>query len=451
MDVHISAAKLCAVDLRKNLGLDGHADPPQKVIKMTRLSMLFKAESSSFQANYFLNLIYLTGNGLSNPCTSSIPTSGPSTASGGRWRSLGHTWDGIFASPRRNAAPIDAMLIEYELRSAGITLVLMNGPARPPIPRGQRIDVADLITSMLEYDSSGKFRRDLAEKLIHAKIMLAKAGFSIGGEPPYGFRRWLCSVDGVKKRELTEHEIVKLPCHHVAWLPTALEELKVVRRILGLIETTPASRIARILNEEKVPAPKAGRIRKVQGIPIEMSGLWSQNTIKAIARHPILMAVMRYNYRSEGDQMRFTPEGPRSLGEDDYNRTGKPKTVVNTPDKMVLTPAKCEAITTPEQHERIQTILGERGKSQRGKARAQGEAPNPLGARIFDLDCGWPMYRYARRGQWRYCCGLYQNSEARCCHHNVVDGATATRVVLGSLQQRLANPSSLAKLKARRA
>ena len=85
------------------------------------------------------------------------------------------------------------MTIEYQLRSAGMTLVLMGGKVLPPIRPGERIDLADLLTSMIDYDASGKFRRDLAEKLIHAKIRLARAGISIGGEPVYGFERWLCA------------------------------------------------------------------------------------------------------------------------------------------------------------------------------------------------------------------------------------------------------------------
>jgi len=59
------------------------------------------------------------------------------------------------------------------------------------------------------------------------------------------------------------------------------------------------------------------------------------------------------------------------------------------------------------------------------------------------------MYRYAKRKKWCYGCGLYQNSEAKCCHHNMVSGETATRFVLACLRQRVLNPSTLAKVKMR--
>ena len=69
--------------------------------------------------------------------------------------------------------PTDGWMIEFELRSAGLTLVLM-GQVLMPFPRGKRVGLADLLTGVIDYDSSGKFRRDLAEKLIHAKIKLAE-------------------------------------------------------------------------------------------------------------------------------------------------------------------------------------------------------------------------------------------------------------------------------------
>jgi DNA invertase Pin-like site-specific DNA recombinase len=351
-----------------------------------------------------------------------------------------------FARPDNS---LDAMLIEYELRSAGLTIVLMGGKILPPIPRGQRIDLADLLTSMIDYDASGKFRRDLSEKLIHAKIKLAGAGFSIGGEPVYGFRRWLCAQDGTRKRELEDREVVKKPGHHVIWLPTATAELTVVTRILDLIETTPAARIARLLNAEGIPSPKAGRVRTRNGVKIENSGLWTQNTVRNIATHALLAAVWEYGKRSEGDQLRFTAHGPRPLGDGDYRADGKPKTVANPADLMISTVAKSDPVIAPKRFAKIRSVVERRGRHLKGKARTRGETPNPLGGRVYDLTCGWPMYRYARRGRWCYTCALYQNSEAQCCNHNVVEGATATRFVLSCLRQRVLAPNVLAKLKAR--
>jgi len=365
-----------------------------------------------------------------------------------------HTVSHLFVSKRdrlgRPDNPLDSMAIEYQLRSAGLGIVLMGGKVLPAVAPGERIDLADLLTSMIEYDSSGRFRRDLAEKLIHAKIRLARSGFSIGGEPPYGFRRWLCGADGSRKRQLEEHEVVKLPDHHVVWLPTATAELAVVRRILDLIETTPAARIARILNGEEIPSPKAGRTRTRNGLKFVVSGQWTQNTVRHIARHPILIAVLEYGRRSEGDQQRMTQAGPRPLNAGDYHPDGSLRTVANSDDEVIRTAtSRFEPVVTPEKLDRVRTILASRGQTRKGTARTRGQTPNSLGGRIFDLGCGWPMYRYAKKKKWCYACGLYQNSEAKCCSHNMVSGESASRFVLACLCQRVLNPSTLAKLKAR--
>jgi hypothetical protein len=59
------------------------------------------------------------------------------------------------------------------------------------------------------------------------------------------------------------------------------------------------------------------------------------------------------------------------------------------------------------------------------------------------------MYRHTKRKKWTYACGLYQNSEAKCCGHNMVPGEAAARFVLACLKQQVMNPSTLAKLKMR--
>jgi hypothetical protein len=356
--------------------------------------------------------------------------------------------------PRRDriARPdqaVDGVLMEYKLRSAGLTLCFMNNKSLEPLARGQRMDLADSLTSLIDYDTSGRFRRALAEKLIYAKIKLAEGGYSIGGEPIYGFRRWLVSPDGSDRRELAVGEIVKRAGYHVLWLPTAEHELAVVHRILDEIETTPAARIAKRLNEEGIPSPKAERVRKVRGIERKVSGLWTQTTVRNIAIHPLLIAVNAYGRRASGDQLRLTPTGPRSLTDADYRPDGQPKVVAIAPENMIRSSARFDPLIEPERHKNILQILEDRGKHLRNKPRARDGVANPLGGRIFDLNCGWPMYRHFRRERWNYQCALYQNSQAKCCNHNVVPGEVTTRFVLSCLRQRVLTPTAMAKLEAR--
>ena len=182
---------------------------------------------------------------------------------------------------------------------------------------------------------------------------------------------------------------------------------------------------------------------------MEVSGQWTQNTVKAIATHPLLIAVCEYGKRSEGDQLRFTKNGPRPLNENDYHPDGKLKTVTNPADQIIRTPAKSKAVIAPEKFERIRAVLEYRGRHLKGKARTRGQSPNPLGGRIFDLNCGWLMYRYAKRRTVVLHLRAIPEFRSKVLRHNTIKGEQATRFVLACLQQKLFNPSTLAKLKAR--
>jgi hypothetical protein len=344
--------------------------------------------------------------------------------------------------------PIDAVKLENGLRGAGLTLVFMDRVV-PPTQRGLRRDVGELIVAMLDYNSAGEFRRELAQKILHAQITLARAGYSVGGRPPFGFRRWLVRVDGTQVRPLGDGEYVRMSYHHVVWLPGPEEELALIRRILVMLGSMPASRVAATLTTEGVPPPDAGRSRTDRGVQHTTSGVWHQTTITNIARNPLLRAMMIYGRRSMGDQLRFTPEGPRVLAEPDYRSEGHPKVVINSESTRIVSAARFEPIVDPLRHDQLLCELERRSGSQRAKPRSRTPEKNPLGSRLFDMGCGWPMYRQPYQESFRYLCGLYQQSHGAQCHHNHVDGMLATRFVLGCIRQRLLTPGFRGKLEKR--
>lgn len=346
--------------------------------------------------------------------------------------------------------PIDAVSLEIELRSAGLTIVFQDGVAET-FPKGHRFNIGDLLTMVVDYDKSGAFRTELASKLISVKVKLAECGYAIGGEAPYGFRRWLCTAAGVQQRELTRGETVKWPGHHVIWLPSCEAEMAIVRRILDLIRTAPASKIAAMLNAEGVPSPRAGcSYTPKGGRPVPRSGLWYPTTIRNIVTNPALVSLMSYGKRSSGDAMRFTPKGPRPLDARDYD-CGVLKQIANPEADWLVTriPGDRPTVIGEQERREIVAIVEARGSTQRGKPRAKGSNPNPLGARIFDMNCGWLMYRKARRGGWKYCCGLNTHSDSQRCDHNAVDGVAATRFVVAAARQVVLSDSAEAKLRAR--
>jgi Recombinase/Resolvase, N terminal domain len=355
--------------------------------------------------------------------------------------------------PRRDrfARPddaIDAMKLEDRLREGGLTIVF-NDRILEPLTRGRRRDMGERVVAMFDYHNAGDFRRELAQKMLDAQVNLARAGFSTGGRAPYGFRRWLARVGGTPVRQLADGESVKLAGHHVVWLPGPDEELEVIRRILEMLETMPASRVAATLTAEGIPTPDAGRQRTDRGVRHSTSGVWHQPTVVNIARNPLLLAMMSYGRRSMGDQLRLGLDGPRNLEESDLRADGKPKVVTNPESTHIVSAASFEPMVDQARQRELLQTLDQRAGTQRGKPRSRTPAQNPLGGRIFDMGCGWPMYRQPYNQGFRYLCGFYQQSHGAECRHNHVDGVTATRFLLACVRQRVLSPTAREKLSQR--
>lgn len=343
---------------------------------------------------------------------------------------------------------IDGLRLEKEIRECGVTIVYM-GLVLGPLKFRERIDIGESISAIVDFHNSGKFRTDLSEKMIYAQLQLAANGYSTGGRAPFGFRRHLVRSDGTLVRQLSDGEVVRQAGHHVMWLPGPQEEVDLLKRILKMLVDLPASRVARILNEEGIPSPDAGRTRTDSGTKHKVQGRWHQSSIVNIGRSSLVRAICKYGQRSMGDQRRMTPHGPRPLEESDVNRRRKPKVIRNSPDQVVSAAARFEPLISPEESIRLTEILDARAGTQRGKSRSRNPDQNPLGGRIFDMKCGWLMYRIPNRGSFRYTCGLYQQSRPRQCSHNHVDGPTATRFGLEVIRQRLLAPGTLEAIKSK--
>lgn len=364
--------------------------------------------------------------------------------------SISHVW-----IPRRDRLarpdhPLDGAQLELKIRSLGVTVIFLDRVCEALNP-GMRDQIGDLIVSLIDYDQAGKDRRTLAEKILFAQLSLAKAGYSTGGRPRYGFRRWLVRVDGLQVRELMDGERVRMAEHHVVWLPVddGHPDMLTTRRILESLETMPATRLAAQLTTEGIPSPDAGRMRKDGGIRHQVSGDWHASTIVNIATNPLLRAVVAYGRRSMGDQLRFEANGPRGMSVDDYRPDGKPKVIRNDQASMLTAEAKFSSLVDEDRHQQLLETLRQRGGTQRGKPRSRDPNRNPLGSRVIDMDCTWPMYRVPRGKSFGFTCGAYMQSHGATCNHNQVDGVTLTNVTLDVFRQNLLVPSAMEKLKTR--
>lgn len=216
-----------------------------------------------------------------------------------------------------------------------------------------------------------------------------------------------------------------------------------------MLEKMPASQVAAKLTAEGIRSPDAGRTRKDGGVVHQVSGVWHQTTITGIARNPLLLAITGYGRRAMGKKFRYSPGGPRDVTQDDFLVNNKPKVRRNADAEVLKAKGGFDPLVDPERHAALIEELNARAGSQRGKSRSQDPARNPLGNRVFDLACGWPMYRQPSGDAFRYTCGLYQQSQGQQCAHNHVDGPVAAQFVLSCLRQGILSQSVQAKLRAR--
>lgn len=131
-----------------------------------------------------------------------------------------------------------------KFRTSGVAIVFQEWTIAP-LRSGDRADIGETLVALVDYDSSGKFRDELAEKMIWAKLTLAQKGRATGGRPPFGFRRWLVTDNNSPVRQLADGERVRLARHHVLWLPGPKEEFDLILRILAMVEEMPANRVVK--------------------------------------------------------------------------------------------------------------------------------------------------------------------------------------------------------------
>ena len=345
----------------------------------------------------------------------------------------------------RPGNPIEGMTLELEIRKLGLTIVYINMTLEPLLP-WQRQNISESIVSLVDFEQSSKFRVEHGEKMLYSHLQLARYGYWAGGRAPYGFRRHLVSEDGTIVRELADGEHVSHAGHHVVLLAGPESEFNMLREILDRLLNEPASQVARRLNERGIPSPGAGRTRKDGGVVHFVSGRWRRTTITNLARNPLIRAMTAYGRRTFGEFRRHSNEGPRPLTEADFHPDGSHKVVINDQSQIMTSKAHGPAVIDDEHADRLQQILDARAGTQSGKPRSRNPDKNPLGARIFDMNCNWPMYRVPNRESFCYKCGLYMQSQPHLCHHNWVDGPTATKVALAVLRQELMVPDMIAQL-----
>lgn len=179
--------------------------------------------------------------------------------------------------------------------------------------------------------------------------------------------------------------------------------------------------------------PDAGRTRTEQGRTHRVSGVWTCGTVRALLRNTTIVGELRYGVQSEGHHRRLGENGPRLL-EDHDQPDEKPKMVYNPQDLIIR--SSLPGFTPPVSNEvfdSAQAVLDERGKHQRGISKAKDPGRYPLSTRVYDMNCGYPMYARTSGERRLYTCGRYINTYGDQCDHNQVDAEAALEFVLGVL------------------
>lgn len=344
--------------------------------------------------------------------------------------------------------PISMVVIERQLLAAGVTLIFSDAIATPSND-GDDVDLMKILEPLLAYFASGRFLKVHAQRMIATFLHLASHGYRTGGNPPFGFGRFLVGPEG-KIQELPKGMLIRQAGCHVKVFPNDEAKIAIWIMILELKrQGWGIKRIAQHLNSLGIPSPGAGSVRTDHGSKHVVSGKWSQNTVAELCRNRAIIGIQDIGRRSEGAHRRFGPEGPRPLNDKDRRADGKPKVIANSSEVIVSRPIGFEPKFATDLFQEIQDQMDERSRNQRGVPRAKDPAKYPLGCRVFDLTdgCGSAMYGITSGQRRLYKCGRYQSTAGAECHHNMVDAEALLRFTLRTLSLRIERQGGTDKLR----
>ena len=250
-----------------------------------------------------------------------------------------------------------------------------------------------------------QYARDISRKVKTAVQTKQRSGAFIGAFACYGYR--------------------KDPADHNKLLvdPWAAE---VVSRIFGMFENGVGKlRIARTLNEEKIPCPseykRLSGERYHNGQRMSGTTYWTYATI-----HRILQNQMYIGYMEQGRAPRQTIHGKaKPLDRKDW----------------IVVPNTHEPIISTEQWERVQSLLRRDTRSPDFTSKV-----NPLAGFLRCGDCGRAMSKINRAGGICFCCGSYKRYGPTVCSGHIISYCELERIILDDLNKIVASVGDLAVL-----
>ena len=330
---------------------------------------------------------------------------------------------------------LEMMQLEQELIASGVTLVTHDKTYTPEDLKTN--EMLYLIGGLVEYQEHGRFSPRLGDRIVFVQQSMAAQGLSTGGRAPYGFGRALVGPNDEFVQWLADGENIRRAGHHVRFLPLDDEKIAVWCMILEWRASGDScKKIAARLNDMQIPSPDNGRTRRDHGAKYRVPGKWHPNTVRDLCSNPIILGIKEYGRRSEGRYRRVGADGPRELDEHDLRPDGQPKLLENPEEVRVRGDAGGKAFFDAD---RWQALQPKKESISEVRRRSGQKATNPdryaLATRVIDLTdgCGSVMHGIPQSGKLKYVCGRYYNSGYTECHHNAVEAAPLTTMLVAAL------------------
>lgn len=145
---------------------------------------------------------------------------------------------------------------------------------------------------------AGEYSRELSVKVSAGKLRFAKMGFSQGGNPPYGLRRFLFDNNGNPRQVLARREQKAVSTDRVIYVLGPPQEIAVVHKIFDLCTV-----------DHKWPKEIASELNKA-GIRSPSGKLWIGETIQYMLNNPKYMGEYVYARRTQTLSSRLVRNQP---------------------------------------------------------------------------------------------------------------------------------------------
>jgi DNA invertase Pin-like site-specific DNA recombinase len=141
------------------------------------------------------------------------------------------------------------------------------------------------IMKALKRTMAGEYSRDLSVKVRAGLVRLAKQGYKLGGNPPYGMRRMLLDSKGKAKQLLLGGQHKCIATERVVLVPGPPEEISTVKRIFH-----------EFANEHRSLRSIASRLNQ-DGIAFSSGSPWNASTVTRILRQQNYMGTQVWGKR----------------------------------------------------------------------------------------------------------------------------------------------------------